>query len=126
LKNSNTPSVNLIWTTANEINTSYFEIERSLDGKTFQPIGTVQAKNTAVQNNYLFADANIVSGILYYKLKMIDKDGAFKYSAIVVVNNANQNGLSVLPNPSSASVVTVTHNKATTNAQLKLVTMDGK
>lgn len=53
--------VNLTWGTTNEVNTSRFEIEKSLDGRNFSLSGTVQAKNAAVYNSYLFTDNNVGS-----------------------------------------------------------------
>jgi hypothetical protein len=126
LKNDIVPSVNLKWVTANEINTSHFEIEKSVDGASFKAIGTAESRNTTTQNNYGFTDTNIPTGALYYRLKMIDKNGSFKYSTVVVINNEGQSALSVLPNPSSTNTVMVAHSKAAANTQLEFITMDGK
>jgi trimeric autotransporter adhesin len=94
----------LKWQTENEVNTSYFEIERSSDGNNFNNIGTVSAagNNTSVLD-YSFTDndvANQPSLVVYYRLKMVDINGAFKYSNVITITLADITGrVTVVPNP---------------------------
>jgi hypothetical protein len=93
----------LKWETENEINTSKFEIERTdANSITWVNIGTVNAKNTINKSTYTYKDAtadNSKDKVLY-RLKMIDRDGSFKYSYILPVNvNCNKVNFSVFPNP---------------------------
>ena len=104
LQNNN--SVLLNWKTENEINTSHFVIERSADGIRYNGIGNVTANgrnNTAGSFNYAFPDNDAVnqsSQRLYYRLKMVDIDGTFKYSNIVSVAIPFITGkLGISPNP---------------------------
>jgi trimeric autotransporter adhesin len=96
----------LKWQTENEVNTSYFEIERSSDGNSFNKIGTVSAagNNTSVLD-YSFTDndvANQPSLVVYYRLKMVDINGAFKYSNVITITLADITGrVTVVPNPVS-------------------------
>lgn len=94
----------LKWQTASELNTSYFEIERSSDHANFENAGRVNGKgnsNTIV--NYLFTDRDAVSlgaTVLYYRLKQIDKDGAYQYFGPIAVNmNTEINDFSVIVYP---------------------------
>lgn len=96
----------LNWTSANEVNSAMFEIERTVDGKSFEKIGEVKAAgNSSRIINYIFEDkavAPIVSfGRAYYRLKMVDKDGSFEYSPVRVVDFSKEVGeeISVYPNP---------------------------
>lgn len=79
----------LQWATTSEKNTKEFVIERALDNKQFKAIGTIQASNSGNQTsnyNYLDIDAmSLESKNLYYRLKQVDKDGKFIYSAIVTL-----------------------------------------
>ena len=70
-------SKNLLqWTTVQEVNSSYFEVERSGDGVNYKAIGQVNgAGNSSVAKNYSLVDAKPVNGMNYYRLKMVDKDG---------------------------------------------------
>ncbi len=95
----------LAWTTESEINTDRFEIERSnaSNSNEWKFIGTVAANgNSASKLNYSFNDKNIsaTSEKVFYRLKMIDKDGRFNYSNILpVLVNCKTGNLLVYPNP---------------------------
>jgi len=95
--------IQLNWETLSEINTSHFEIERSSDAIQYQSIGSVQAAGNSTQTlNYSFVDAQPLSKTNFYRLKMIDRDGAFSYSNVVVINNSLSTiTLSLFPNPAS-------------------------
>jgi len=104
LQNDN--SVLLNWKTENEINTSHFVVERSADGIRYNGIGNVTANgrnNTAGSFNYSLTDNDAInqsSQRLYYRLKMVDIDGNFKYSNIISVSFPLITGkLGVSPNP---------------------------
>lgn len=93
----------LKWTTSHEINFNKFEVERSLNGTEFDRFATVSPNQSGA---YHATDANalklfIANPVLYYRLKMIDKDGKFKYSGIVAVKTGNIRSLQVhvAPNP---------------------------
>jgi hypothetical protein len=80
-------TVVLNWATASEINNSHFEILKSIDGQTFEPIGRVEgAGNSASIQKYSFQDKD-VKAKQYYKLKQIDFDGQLAYSDVVLVKS---------------------------------------
>ena len=104
-------SVLLNWKTENEINVSHFAIERSTDGTRFVNIGSTNANgrtNTPVSFSYSFTDNDAInqsSHRLYYRLKMVDIDGKFKYSNIVTLNLPFITGtITISPNPVSNEV----------------------
>ncbi len=70
----------LTWKTASERRFQGFEIERSLDGNNYVPIGFKKAKGN--DSEYTFEDNNFQK-TSYYRLKMVDNDGSFDYSKIV-------------------------------------------
>lgn len=115
----------LFWNTSNEINVKNYSIERSGDAISFSSIGSVNANNTATTSNYSFNDATAVSGIAYYRLKMIDRDGKYKYSSVIALNAKKATVLSVFPNPAKEDVF-VTHGKAVAGASIELYAMDGR
>jgi hypothetical protein len=79
----------LLWKTASEQNSSYFEIERSTDGANFTSIGkTAAAGNSNVVTSYNFLDNNAPSAeIIYYRLKQVDINGETHYSEIKTIRN---------------------------------------
>jgi transcription elongation factor Elf1 len=101
------------WATLTEQNTSQYDIEWSADGLSFSKIGDVAAVgNSNSINNYSFNHNNPVSGFNYYKLKQIDQNGNYKYSAIVkVLYNKNIKQTIIAPNP-VADVLNIVEPKA--------------
>lgn len=99
------PVNELLWITASETNTAWFDVERSADGKQFERIGRVKASgNSRVTQKYLFNDESPLAGTNYYRLKMVDRDQKSEYSNIVTLHeNGLQNQpldeISIFPNP---------------------------
>ena len=107
----NNENVVLNWKTANEVNTKNFEIQRSINGETFENVGVVDAvSNRSTINNYSFNDLNVKklsSKILYYRLNQVDKDGRSKLSNVIRVNvvKDNNNIISgIYPNPATKQI----------------------
>ncbi|MCC6635518.1 MAG: hypothetical protein IT251_08450 [Chitinophagaceae bacterium] len=85
-KNNNIFYLN--WKTAEELNSDYFEVERSYDGKTFEFVGSVIAKGFASGYSFMDDSKPNVNSSIYYRLKMVDKDGSFMYSKILIIKPA--------------------------------------
>ena len=101
-KNNN--SVLLSWKTANEVNTSYFVVQRSLDGVDFDDIKIVDATSVSVTKTYSSTDnvAEIKALKIYYRLTMVDKDGKSEVSKVVPLTLANQGQrFTIKPNPAN-------------------------
>lgn len=82
----NKDKVELLWSTANEQNNSHFEIERSIDGLSFETLNkTTAAGNSTTFVNYFFVDKKPALGTNYYRLKQVDYDGKMTYSSIKFV-----------------------------------------
>jgi hypothetical protein len=79
----------LNWKTSSEQGSKYFSIEKSPDGTNFTPIGKVAAAGTSSSvNNYNYTDRQ-VNEYNYYRLKMVDIDGKFTYSSIILIKDIN-------------------------------------
>ena len=93
----------LKWETANEVNTAYFNVQRSSDAVNFATVGRVAAKpGTSLQNQYSYTDdiSNLKPGKVYYRLQMMDNDGKFTYSKIfyiTIIGDGKQ--ITLYPNP---------------------------
>lgn len=100
------PHVAVRWETASERNSAYFEVERSLDGRYFQPLGRVAAAgNSTSRRNYSFLDAEPALGTTYYRLHQVDIDGKSQYSSVVPLTTATTaQGITLYPNPAAAEV----------------------
>jgi hypothetical protein len=95
--------ISLVWSTATEVNSAHFEIEKSSDSKMWSAIGRVIAGgNTGVEKKYSYTDVSPFDGANYYRLKMVDADAKFEYSPIKSVNFSSTS-LSVVVGPNPAS-----------------------
>ncbi|MDP4285689.1 MAG: T9SS type A sorting domain-containing protein [Bacteroidota bacterium] len=106
----------LSWTATVEINVSSYVIERSSDGQNFSSIGTVAAKNGG--SNYEFTDATAIDiARIYYRLRMIDNDGHYQYSAIVSIINSGNNDSKyrIVPNPVTSDILNIKTGNTTLN-----------
>lgn len=78
-----TEGIVLHWETAQEVNFSHFDIEKSTDGRRFNKMGTVNGSN---QGRYQFFDSAPHAGLNYYRLKMVDSDGTSTQSRVIQVD----------------------------------------
>jgi Secretion system C-terminal sorting domain/FG-GAP repeat len=96
----------LRWTTAQEQNSSYFEIDRSGDNQNYTAIGQVAAAGNSTQvTDYSFTDGSPLTGNNYYRLKMVNLDGSYVYSQVVVINfgSSSMSAVTAYPNPAHGS-----------------------
>ena len=90
------------WATAQETDSDFFLVEHSRDGRHFEPIGKVTAAgNSADESHYFFTDARPNIGVNYYRLKQVDADGRFEYSAVRSVEIRGGGKVHIFPNPAS-------------------------
>jgi len=117
-------AVNVIWKTTEEINAQHFEVQRSADSKNFITIGTVQAGETS----YQFKDNDPLTGYNYYRLKMVDKDAAYEYSSIVLVNikTAADITSTLYPNPGNGHVTLTLQGLIQGNVSAQVLDLQGR
>ncbi len=120
----------LSWNTASEINSAYFNIERSTDGRNYSVIGRVNASGfSTTEVRYNFTDASPADGKNFYRLVMTDLDGSFEYSKIVMVTNKKDKSISFgyvnLSASNGSAVMTINSLKAQT-ANLSVIDATGR
>ncbi|MEO6549790.1 MAG: esterase-like activity of phytase family protein [Ferruginibacter sp.] len=96
----------LQWTTQNEVNVKYFEVERGKDGGQFNKITVVNAKGTG-SADYNTIDEKPLNGNNYYRLKIIDNDGNISYSntLLIKLSLSGRFEFVMYPNPAKDVVV---------------------
>jgi trimeric autotransporter adhesin len=119
-------SVQVSWKTSAEMNTKEFWVERSLNGKDYQKIGTVKASgNSDVANSYQFTDGQPGSGDNYYRLRTIDLDTRSELSKILRINFAEAYTITITPNPASTFIDVIVTNR-TEKLNLQIADVNGK
>jgi hypothetical protein len=117
------------WETTMEKDNDYFAVQRSSDAKSFTEIARLKGTAEGYQTHrYNYSDAETVpaGAVLYYRLKMVDFDGTYAYSAIASCRDGNLQTLqaTVFPNPFS-EYVKVKY-KAGESVSFTLVSQDGR
>ncbi|MFY8127588.1 MAG: S8 family serine peptidase [Chitinophagaceae bacterium] len=119
----------LNWVVASEINMSEYVVERS-NNPSFDnlvEIGSVKPKNNFSSNtNYTLDDkTGVVSGVYYYRLKMIDADKVLYSNIQVIKLNEKSFEAVIFPNPTKGNVF-VSSNTRIENASIEVFTQEGK
>lgn len=97
-------------TTASELHNDHFDVECSLDGKTFTTVGTVGGAGTSsTAHAYGFRDTKLPAGatVPYYRLRQVDTNGQATYSPVrsVVLGQSDlAPQLQAYPNPAHGAV----------------------
>ena len=96
--------VQLQWLTMGETNVISFTTQRSIDGVNFIDVNTKTALGSG-NNSYVYLDASAASGVNYYRIRAIDKEGKYSYSKVVFVSITNYElPITVYPNPAKSNV----------------------
>jgi len=132
-RKQNSRDVLLEWTTAEELEVDRFEVEMA-NGNTafassqFSRIGTVfSAGNSMGEQRYQLLDIEPgKSGIRYYRLKMIDKDGSIRYSAVRPVVFSDEVKWQLYPNPTNGLISLVIQGNDGETASIKIYDASGR
>jgi hypothetical protein len=88
------------WETATEQNLYGFTIEYSTDAQQWERAGFVTATGTdGSRTAYSFIHPNTKSGTHYYRLRMEDRDGGYRYSYIRSFSRLAAAQVTIYPNP---------------------------
>jgi hypothetical protein len=123
--NANTDGLNntkLAWNTSNESGIVSYVVEKSTDGRTFTDIGSVSATQ---QSTYSFTDNQASTDYTYYRLKIVENDGSFKYSYIVSLKSKLSLNISLSPNPVRNTLL-IQHPKVGTEAHIEIINTSGQ
>jgi hypothetical protein len=92
-------TANLTWKTAQEFNTSYFEIERSNDSRVWQTVGNIPAAGySAIEQTYTWSGYHPASEG-FYRITEYDLDGRKTTSSVIRIFCSSLELFAVFPNP---------------------------
>jgi uncharacterized repeat protein (TIGR01451 family) len=122
----------LTWATASELQNDRFEVERSLDGRSFEQIGTVQGQGTTARETaYRYTDGNAAHVSLkpiYYRLRQVDRDGSSSYSPVRMVRFTQgvKAAIALYPNPHTGSATLDLTALTTTDYSVAVLDLAGR
>ncbi len=116
----------LQWVTADEAPGDIYEVERSIDGRSFQKIG-IQHAAGAFNNHYSFNDT-IIATLLYYRIKVTGAAGNIFYSNTIVFKQSGSqvNDIRLLQNPVSDKINVEVKMQQSSKLFLSLTDMSGR
>jgi GEVED domain/Secretion system C-terminal sorting domain/Fibronectin type III domain len=121
--------VTVNWTTRSEIGTAYFELERSTNGFDFVHVARINASgNSSTVSTYNFVDRPAEKNWLFYRLKIVDRNGTFLMSQVIKVNASQDQGFPFVlyPNPASENVSILLNEVLTVPGSLKIINQTGQ
>ena len=121
-------NVQISWITASEVNVARYEVEASINASVFYKVGTVFSKANSFPSQYSYQDVDInKTGVRFYRLKMIDKDGLFTYSMVksVKFSELRIGLLTIFPNPGVNEINLSVNAEAQENITLTITNMQG-
>ncbi|MFZ1529646.1 MAG: SdrD B-like domain-containing protein [Ferruginibacter sp.] len=116
------------WLTENEINTDHFEVERSTDGRRYTTVGTQAAAGdyAGIRNYELLDDVQGLSGVVYYRVKLLNQDARVNYSNVVTIRIAATAEVTVAPNPFVEKLNISIHSSKTEMVSVMLLDAGGR
>lgn len=114
------------WEVSSDDIIDHYDVEYSNDGKAFYSAGQVKAQGNG--GKYNFVDSRIVETKMYYRIKIVDKNGSAKYTKILIVRNqgGNSSSLTVSPNPATSNPSASFWSDARQTATVNLVDASGR
>jgi hypothetical protein len=121
----------LDWTVLNNYGVEHFEIERSIDGIHFYPIGRVETHDSGgPEASYHFNDIIHQPGMpaIFYRIRLYEKTGVSRYSNIIrlMLENHKSNGITFFPNPVKNMMQMEVNASAESPVQVLLYDFTGK
>jgi len=118
--------VELDWSTYSESGTDRFIVERSVDGSSFLQLDAVAAQGEShTRTDYRFVDGSPVQGINFYRLSMLDLDGASRNSNVVTANIGSVKPV-LTPNPVGEEAVLYLGSEFFENVVLRITDASGR
>ena len=120
--------VTLNWTVADNETVNYFEIEKSLNGRDFEAVGTVFASEKRGTEKYMFYETVTNNDKVFYRLKMIDKENDIDYSRVLVfmLKSINTTDIKVIGNPVKDKLTFTYTSYETKAVDVKVFDMSGR
>lgn len=120
-------TVRLDWKVDDEKGVKEYIVERSTNAKDFTSVGVVAARgtNNSVNAYYLY-DQNPLDGTSYYRLRIIDTDGTYKFSKVESVEFNLEFAVYPVPATDKTIVVMLDENKKTRPIQIRVTNTLGK
>lgn len=115
------------WTTAEEMNSSYFEVQRSENGTNWITIANIAAAGTtSFTHSYSYTDINATAKLIYYRIRQVDIDGKFSLTPVRIIKSASGNAEIKITAASTGSVYVHFSEQVRTNVMIRFTSLNGQ
>jgi hypothetical protein len=125
----NNQQIDLSWATMMEAGIDHYEIQRSGDGMNFLGIDQIDSKMTISTNdfqlNYQYADAHPLSGISFYRIQIVGKDGSSYQTPVVQIINSVITGTRIYPTVVQSNTLFVESDKNLREVKMEFFDLSG-
>ena len=113
----------LSWSTAEESGMSHFDLQKSIDGNSFERITSMAVRGSNSQ--YTYTDRDIAATEQYYRLRIVSLDGKETYSKVLFLNMDchRTQDITVYPNPFNN---TITVHGVNTGSRIWIMDITGR
>ena len=121
--------VQLSWRTQQEFNTKQLRVEKSTDGRSFYSIADLMAAGTSTTpRSYSFVDYNSLSGIAYYRIRVMSADDYTGFTPVKAVRAAQAaaSRLGLFPNPARGYTNIVINNPESLSFRVNVYNRSGQ
>jgi hypothetical protein len=123
-------NVKVSWSNMTESDILHYEVERSVNGVSFQSIGTIHPQlNNYGRADYVYTDSNaIMNSKLFYRIKAVEITGHSFFSQVMRIQLSGEkiSKLILYPNPTKDKVTLQITNAAAGKYAIVLVSMAGR
>ncbi len=113
---------NITWLSTTEVNFSHYDVEASANALEWTKVASVTAKGS----NSSYAASTAITKNTWYRLKLVDKDGAYAYSNSILLRTSTRKSLELMSNPTKDIIRVSINNDVNTSYVAELFTQDGK
>jgi len=121
-------AVEVLWSSATEVDNNYYILSRSTDGVNYDVIATIKgAGQSSTRRDYTYADQTASSGVNYYRLQQTDFDGTTAFlgtTAATITLPAKE--VKVFPNPAKSNCVVSFSDEVQENFQVTVYDCTGR
>ncbi|MFT3934333.1 MAG: T9SS type A sorting domain-containing protein [Chitinophagaceae bacterium] len=122
-----TGKANLFWEVRGAQRISHFEIERSSNGSNFILVGSVESKGDGDFSYTFINTVDVPGAALYYRIKSVDEDGEYFYSAVFkLITGSKEMQVKLLPNPFTNSITILATSTHQTEMAIKILNANGQ
>lgn len=119
--------VQLNWSTSQELDNKYYQIEKSTDGRNWKQVAVIIGSGTTTSvSKYAYTDKSVSDAVVYYRIRQVDVTGNALYSAIRTLRSNITQQITNIYSPSKQTITVDFNSDVKDNVTIQVVNMSGQ